>query len=72
LDIAPLSAIIVLFGANFFGLIGFSKVWFNVVFGMTSINKNCIVNDLSYKELYTFGVCYLILLLWGLILPIFL
>jgi NADH:ubiquinone oxidoreductase subunit 4 (subunit M) len=26
LDIAPLSAIIVLFGANFFGLIGFSKV----------------------------------------------
>jgi len=25
-DIAPLSTVIVLFGANFFGLIGFSKV----------------------------------------------
>jgi NADH:ubiquinone oxidoreductase subunit 4 (subunit M) len=62
-DITPLSTIIVLFGANFFGLIGFSKVWYNVVFGMTSINKNYTVNDLSSKELYTLSLCYFILLL---------
>lgn len=71
LDIAPLSTIIVLFGANFFGLIGFSKVWFNAVFGMTSITKNYMVNDLSYKEIYTLSLCYMLLLLWGLILPNF-
>lgn len=70
-DITPLSTIIVLFGANFFGLIGFSKVWFNVVFGMTSIEKNYTVNDLSYKEIYTLSICYFILLLWGLIIPNF-
>lgn len=70
-DVTPLSTIIVLFGANFFGLIGFSKVWFNVVFGMTSIEKNYTVNDLSFKEIYTLSLCYFILLLWGLIIPNF-
>ena len=72
LDITPLSTIIVLFVANFFGLLGFSKVWFNVVFGMTSINKNYMINDLSYKELYTLSICYAVLFLWGLVLPNFL
>jgi NAD(P)H-quinone oxidoreductase subunit 4 len=62
-DVTPLSTIIVLFGANFFGLIGFSKVWFNVVFGMTAIEKNYTVNDLSFKEIYTLSLCYFILLL---------
>ena len=71
-DVAPLSTLIVLFGANFFGLLGFSKVWFNVVFGMTAINKNSMVNDLSFKEIYTLILCYFVLLLWGLVLPNFL
>jgi len=71
-DVAPVSTLIVLFGANFFGLIGFSKVWFNVVFGMTTINKNYMVNDLSFKEVYTLSVCYFLLFLWGLIIPNFL
>lgn len=70
-DVAPFSALLVLFGANFFGLIGFSKVWFNVVFGMTAIEKNYTVHDLSFKEIYTLFLCYLILLLWGLIVPNF-
>ncbi len=70
-DVAPLSTIIVLFGANFFGLIGFCKVWFNVVFGMTTITKNYSVNDLSFKELYTLGICYLVLITWGLVIPNF-
>lgn len=72
LDVTPLSTIIVLFGANFFGLIGFSKVWFNVVFGMTSIEKNHMINDLSYKETYTLTLCYVVLFLWGLVIPNFL
>jgi hypothetical protein len=38
---------------------------------MTSIEKNYMVNDLSYKELYTLSLCYIILLLWGLVLPNF-
>jgi NADH:ubiquinone oxidoreductase subunit 4 (subunit M) len=71
LDITPVSTIIVLFGANFFGLIGFSKIWFNVVFGMTTIQKNYSVNDLSFKEIYTLSICYSVLLLWGLIIPNF-
>ncbi len=71
LDVAPVSTIIVLFGANFFGLIGFSKVWFNVVFGMTAPNKNYSVIDLSFKEIYTLSLCYAILFLWGLIIPSF-
>jgi len=70
-DVTPLSTVIVLFGANFFGLIGFSKVWYNVVFGMTAIEKNYMVHDLSFKEIYTLSICYIILLLWGLILPNF-
>ena len=72
LDIAPISTVIILFIANFLGLIGFSKVWFNVVFGMTSIEKNYMINDLSYKEIYTLSTCYFLLMLWGLVLPTFL
>ncbi len=72
LDITPGSTVVVLFGANFFGLIGFSKVWFNVVFGMTPIGHKYMIHDLSFKELYTLSLCYLILVLWGLILPNFL
>ena len=72
MDVTPLSTIIVLFGANFFGLIGFSKVWFNIVFGMTAINKHYMIHDLSYKEIYTLSLCYMVLLFWGLIIPNFL
>jgi hypothetical protein len=39
---------------------------------MTAINKNYMINDLSFKEIYTLVICYLILLFWGLVLPTFL
>jgi len=70
-DVAPASTIIILFISNFLGLIGFSKVWFNTVFGMTSIVKNYMIKDLSLKEIYTLTICYLVLILWGLIIPPF-
>jgi len=70
-DVTPLSAIFVLFIANFFGLIGFSKVWFNVVFGMTLIPNKFMVMDLSSKELYTLIICYVGLFSWGFIIPNF-
>jgi hypothetical protein len=43
-----------------------------VVFGMTTILKNYSVNDLSFKEIYTLSLCYIILLFWGLVIPTFL
>lgn len=71
-DINPLSTLIILLVSNVFGLLGFSKIWFNVTFGLTPIqSKNMIVYDLSLKELYTLTVPYVILLFWGLIIPNF-
>jgi hypothetical protein len=34
------------------GLLGFSKCWFNVVFGMSVKNNNQLILDLTIKELY--------------------
>jgi NADH:ubiquinone oxidoreductase subunit 4 (subunit M) len=41
---------IILFFANIIGLVGFSKSWFNVIFGLPSKELNRPVADLSLKE----------------------
>ncbi len=51
-EIAPLSTIFIIFIANCLGLLGFSKCWFNVVFGMSMKNNNQLILDLTIKELY--------------------
>jgi NADH:ubiquinone oxidoreductase subunit 4 (subunit M) len=42
-----LSCIFLMFVVNVLGLIGFSKVWFNLVFGLPNKNMNTLVLDLS-------------------------
>lgn len=63
---APFSTILILYSANFLGLIGFSKCWFNVVFGLTLKNQNKIPADLTYKELFVIFICILSMIFFGL------
>jgi NADH-quinone oxidoreductase subunit M len=63
---SPLSAILIMYFANFFGLIGFSKCWFNVVFGLTLKNQNKAIIDLTLKELLIILICILSMFFFGL------
>lgn len=63
---APFSTILLLYSANFLGLIGFSKCWYNVVFGLTLKYQNKIPADLTYKELFIIFICILSMVLFGL------
>ncbi len=45
-----ISCIFLMFVLNFLGLLGFSKSWFNVLFGLPSTNNSVIALDLSKKE----------------------
>ena len=46
-----LSCFYLMFILNFFGLVGFSKSWFNVLFGMPSTLNPVVTLDLSWKEI---------------------
>jgi hypothetical protein len=54
-----------MFGANFFGLIGFSKCWFNVVFGMTLKNQHQLTIDLTKKEFLIIFICLFSMFFFG-------
>ncbi len=62
---APLSTIFLLYSANFLGLIGFSKCWYNVVFGLTLKNQNKIPADLTHKEIFIIFICFLSMFFFG-------
>lgn len=47
-----LSCILLMFVVNVLGLIGFSKPWFNAVFGLPNAHMNNQALDLSWKEIY--------------------
>ena len=69
---SPLIFIFILYIANFLGLVGFSKCWFNVVFGLSmknSKNNNNII-DLSFKEFFIIFICIMSMVLFGLSLNI--
>jgi len=51
-EISPFICAFLLFNANVLGLIGFSKVWFNSVFGLNLKNLHFLPFDLTIKELY--------------------
>lgn len=51
-EITPVLTLILFFIANVLGLIGFSKCWFDVVFGMNLKNHKLAPFDLNIKELY--------------------
>lgn len=56
---SPLVLLLLIFGVNFLGLIGFCKNWYNVLFGMTCSKSKAIPNDLTIKDSLIIGVCYL-------------
>jgi hypothetical protein len=41
-----------MFVSNVLGLIGYSKVWFNSLFGLNEKKKSYNVLDLSFKEIF--------------------
>ncbi len=51
-EITPLLTLFVFFIANVLGLVGFSKCWFDAVFGMNLKNQKLAPFDLNNKELY--------------------
>jgi hypothetical protein len=52
-----------MFTANVVGLIGFSKAWFNSVFGLSKKHLNAIPMDLTFKEIYiiSFSLMFLVM-----------
>ena len=52
LSFSFLSCIFLMFILNFFGLVGFSKAWFNALFGLPSTSYPIVSIDLSYKEFF--------------------
>jgi len=49
---SPFSCLFTFFIANCLGLIGFSKCWFNSIFGMSYKNTNQLILDVTIKEFY--------------------
>lgn len=62
-EVSPATCCLVMFFANVFGLIGFSKCWFNVVFGTMSNNQKCLPVDLTTKEFLIILNCYILLII---------
>jgi hypothetical protein len=54
-----------MFTANVLGLIGFSKCWFNVVFGMFKKKVKYMPMDLTVKEIYIILYCFGFLLFFS-------
>ena len=63
-ELTPTLTIILFFTANVLGLIGFSKCWFDVTFGMNLKNQRLAPLDLNYKELYIIYVSVTFLFLF--------
>lgn len=72
LSSSPFSLLLLIYVANFLGLIGFSKCWFNVVFGLTLKNTNKQIIDLNIKEVLVIFVCVFSMLFFGLSFNFFL
>ncbi len=52
LEYSIFSTFFVMFVSNVLGLIGYSKVWFNSLFGLNEKKKSYNVLDLSFKEIF--------------------
>jgi NADH:ubiquinone oxidoreductase subunit 4 (subunit M) len=63
IEILPIITIILVFISNVLGLIGFSKVWFNSLFGSLKKNTQNYNIDLSYKELYIIWINFIFMFL---------
>lgn len=63
LEFSPTICFFLMLVANVLGLIGFSKAWFNSVFGMPKKNTKYLPLDLTIKESYIILYCFLLLFL---------
>lgn len=61
LEFSPTICFTLMFVANVLGLIGFSKAWFNSVFGMPKKNTKYLPLDLTIKESYIILYCFFLL-----------
>lgn len=68
-EAAPFSFMLVILIANFIGIIGFCKVWYNCVFGLMPVDTYLLPKDLTIKEIYIITYCFLGLLFYGLCMP---
>ena len=66
----PGSVILLIFAANYLGLLGFSKCWFNAVFGLTMTNQDDSAVDLTIKELNIILTCFLFMFSLGFVLNV--
>lgn len=58
IETAPYLTILIVFVVNFIGLIGFSKCWFNLVFGLPNPKQIKIFSDLTIKETLIIFICF--------------
>ena len=65
LDVSIMLSILLLISANFLGLVGFSKNWFNTLFGIRKSSFNYIQFDLSKKEILIIHLNFFILFLFS-------
>jgi len=61
LEISPTSCFILMCAANAVGLIGFSKCWYNLVFGGRKDIFHVFPLDLTFKEIYMLVYCFFFL-----------
>jgi len=61
LSVSIFSCVLLMFLANVFGLIGFSKNWYNSVFGMNTKISSVLPLDLTFKEIYIINYCFFFL-----------
>src|SRR5215217_6862773 len=65
LNSAPFSLFLLMYSANFLGLIGFSKCRFNVIFGLTLKNQKYLTVDITLKEAYIILICIFSMFFFG-------
>lgn len=65
MSVSFVSCAVLLFFSNVLGLIGFSKNWYNSVFGMNTKVGSITFLDLTFKEIYIVGYCYFFLLFFA-------
>jgi NADH:ubiquinone oxidoreductase subunit 4 (subunit M) len=71
LESLPIISIITLLSSNFFGILGFSKFWYNVIFGLSLKNQSNLSIDLTFKELLIICICLLCSFLFNFNLNVF-
>jgi len=64
-EVAPFVALLLFFVANVLGLIGFSKCWFDVIFGIHNKQQKVTTLDLNTKEIYLIGTPIVFLFLFS-------